>query len=138
MAQNRESGRKAREFGLTAARKLIRAVGGEQRRANSNEFKCGKSGKRGVMKVAGPDTTIIGVTRKMRPRLDFVVAAFQRPGAKGEKRVFDLYAFCKPDFRRVFYKSSVRKNGGRLWFARKAVVIERGKRCGKREICVPE
>ena len=136
MSQDKNSGRIAREYGLQAARKLIGALGGKQCREGSNEFLW--DGKRAVLKSAKPNNTIIGVTPKMRPRLDCVVVAYQRPAGKGEKRVFDLHVFYKEDFGEIFYESAPRKDGHRLWFARKSVVVERGKRLGGYEVSMHE
>ena len=136
MAQGKETGQKAREFGLQAARELICALGGKQCRKGSNEFIW--KGECAVLKSAKPANNIIGVTPKMRPRLDVVVAAYQRPAKKGERLVFDLHAFRKEDFDEVFYKSPPRKDGHRLWFARQADVIKHGERLGSREISMRE
>ena len=136
MAQDKDSGRKAREFGLQAARELIRALGGKQCRKGSNEFLW--KGKIAVLKSAKPGNTIIGVTPKMRERLDVVVAAFQLPhSGEGEARVFELYAFYKADFNRIFYESIRRSDGNWLWFARKTVIVE-CERLGSHRINIPE
>ena len=136
MAQDKNSGRKAREFGLQAARELIRALGGKQCREGSNEFLW--EGKLAVLKSAKPGNTIIGVTPKMRERLDVVVAAFQLPhSGKGKERVFELYAFHKADFNRIFYEAAPRSDGSQLWFARKVVIVE-CERLGSHRINIPE
>lgn len=75
MAQNRESGAAASEWGHATARLIAVQLGTALTSKRSNE--CLLSGKRTVIKCAHSSTQSVGVTYKMLERLDQILGAFE-------------------------------------------------------------
>lgn len=88
MAQNRASGAAANAYGRETAPKIAGALGATMNGTTSNEAML--DGKRVVIKIAGKNTTSVGVTYGMLEGLDSVIAAFQHK--TGAYEVFTLAA----------------------------------------------
>lgn len=88
MTQNRSSGAAANAYGRETAPKIAAALGATMNGSDSNEATL--DGKRVVIKIAGKNTTSVGVTYSMLEHLDTVIAAFQHK--TGPYEVFALPA----------------------------------------------
>lgn len=88
MGQNRESGAAANAYGRETAPKIAGVLGATMLGSESNEALL--DGKRVVIKIAGKNTTSVGVTYSMLEGLETVIAAFQHK--TGPYEVFSLSA----------------------------------------------
>lgn len=91
MAQDRNSGAEANDWGHRTALLLAEKLGASGMRRNSNE--CQLAGERVVIKCANPATTSVGVTYRMLDRLDRIAAAF-----KLDDGSFELFSLLPAEF----------------------------------------
>jgi len=86
MGQNRTTGAAANAYGRETAPKIAAALGAVMRGSESNEAVL--DGKPVVIKIAGKNTTSVGVTYSMLDNIETVYAAFQHK--TGPYEVFAL------------------------------------------------
>lgn len=101
MPQDRESGRRAAEWGLKTGAAVAAAVGAVKLRDGSNE--CDYRGQRVVIKCAHEKTLYVGVLTEMLSRLDAVIGAFERPDGG-----FDLRKMSRDEYLRLMRTSKSR------------------------------
>jgi hypothetical protein len=93
MPQDKESGAEASRYGHECGERIAGALGTRLLSGASNE--CQFNGERVVIKCARRDTTKVGVSYNMLPKLDAVLGAFE--DADGSYRVMRLPAQrCAP------------------------------------------
>jgi hypothetical protein len=97
MPQDSESGRKAREWGLSTARLVAREIGAEMLRVNSNE--CNYRGARIVIKCARDGTDSVGVTYAMLKRVKKVYGAFE-----GADNSFHIWVLSSSEYNQLARK----------------------------------
>jgi hypothetical protein len=101
MAQDRDTGAAANEFGRETAPRIARMIGATMLGSTSNEATL--DGKRVVIKCARQRTTSIGVTYLMLDNLDQVIGAFEQGDGS-----FTLYALPASRFRAEMRESQSR------------------------------
>lgn len=103
MPQDRESGRRAAEWGLKTADAIAKALGATKIRNGSNE--CLFEGRRVVIKCAHERNQYVGVLTDMLERIDAVIGAFERPDG-----AFDLRSMSREDYLRLMRTSKSRRH----------------------------
>lgn len=103
MPQDRESGRRASEWGSKAGALIAEAIGAVKLRSGSNE--CLFRGKRVVIKCAHERTPYVGVLSDMLLRVEEVIGAFERTDG-----AFDLRVLTRDDYLRLMRPSKSRSH----------------------------
>lgn len=103
MPQDRESGRRASEWGRSAGALIAEAIGAVKLRNGSNE--CLFGGKRVVIKCAHERTLYVGVLSDILLRVDEVIGAFERTDG-----AFDLRVLTRDEYLRLMRPSKSRSH----------------------------
>ena len=125
MAQNRDSGAKASQWGHETAKRIAAVIGASLPTGNSNE--CIYKGHRVVIKCAAPKTGSVGVTYRMLDAISFVIGAFQ-----GDSAAFDLWSLPAADFRTAMIVTGSRgASAGKVGKVRRNTFYEKGRGIGR-------
>lgn len=125
MTQDRESGAAANAWGRTTARRIAERLGAKPLSQNSNEAIL--DGQRVVIKCAQIGTGMIGVTHRMLPRLDAVIAALQNDDGS-----FDLWSLSPQAVQgKMTPTKSTGASKGRVGMVKTSVFTLRGSSMGR-------
>src|SRR5258708_5631027 len=102
MPQDQQTGAEGNKFGRDMAPKIALGIGATMVRRGSNEATL--NGKRIVIKCANVTTASVGVSYKMLPTLDSVIAAFRRKDGE-----FDLFSLSAKSYAQ--HMSNTRSKG---------------------------
>lgn len=129
MAQDRESGSKAVQYGLLTAKKIAAKLGANKvGRGNSNEYQI-RDG-RIVIKCARTTTNSVGVCYQMLDRIGAVIGSFET-----EYGTYDIYELNADIYRDSM--TPTRSKGAsaeRVGIVRKSVFLDRGKYLGNLQV----
>jgi hypothetical protein len=103
MPQDRESGRRASEWGRKTGAAIAKAIGARKLRNNSNE--CIFEGRQVVIKCAHERTRYVGVLSDMLERIDTVIGVFERSDG-----AFDLRSMSRADYLHLMRTSKSRSH----------------------------
>lgn len=124
MAQDRNSGREASQFGRENGDRIAKYLGAA-RIGPGNEYNW--KGRRISIRSARQNTTSVGVLYTMLDRITLIIAAFER-----EDDSFDLYSLDVPKYRSMMRETrSQGPSAGQVGIVDRKCFEEHGERIGR-------